>query len=106
VIESAAAVEVIVDLPGVGPEQVHLALARGTLLVAGTKRAAGCSHHDAAFHLAERTFGRFARAVRIGGAVDARRARATLESGELRVVVPRIEDRRGREIRIPIETPE
>ena len=106
VIESASAVEIIVDLPGVGRDQVQLAFARGTLLVAGTKRPSACSHHDAAFHLAERTFGRFARAVRIGGAVDAGGARATLESGELRVVVPRIEDRRGREIRIPIETPE
>jgi len=104
VIEAAGAVEVIVDLPGVHKDQVHLAFASGTLLIAGRKHASACSHSDAAFHLAERTFGRFARTVRIAGAVDAGRARATLESGELRVVVPRIEERRGREIRIPIET--
>jgi len=36
--------------------------------------------------------------------VDAGRARATLRKGELRVVFPRIEDRRGRQIRIPIGT--
>jgi HSP20 family protein len=106
VIETAAAVEIIVDLPGVSTDQVHLVVSRGTLLIAGTKRVSACSHSDAAFHLAERAFGRFARAVRIGGAVDAGRARATLEAGELRVVVPRIDERRGREIRIAIETPE
>ena len=104
VIESAAAVEIIVDLPGVGTDQVHLAFARGTLLIAGTKRASVCSHGNAAFHLAERSFGRFARAVRISGAVDAGRARATLQTGELRVVIPRIDERRGQETRIPIET--
>jgi HSP20 family protein len=104
VIESATAVEIIVDLPGVSTDEVHLAFARGTLLIAGAKRASACGHSDAAFHLAERTFGRFARAVRIGGAVDAGRAQATLETGELRVVVPRIDERRGREIRIRIET--
>ena len=77
---------------------------RGTLLIAGTKRVSACGHTDAAFHLAERAFGRFARAIRIGGAVDAGRARVTLSAGELRITVPRIEERRGREIRLPIET--
>ncbi len=59
---------------------------------------------DAAFHMAERTFGRFARVVPLGGAVDAGRARATMRAGELRVSFPRIADRRGRQIRIPIGT--
>lgn len=104
VIESPTEVEVIIDLPGVARENVHIVFARGSVLVAGVKRASVCSHSDAAFHLAERTFGRFARAIRVAGAVDAGRARATLISGELRIVVPRIAERRGREIRIAIET--
>jgi HSP20 family molecular chaperone IbpA len=61
-----------------------------------------CPHSQAAFHLAERTFGRFARAVRISGAFDAGRATATLVEGELRVILPRIEERRGHDIRIEI----
>lgn len=104
VIEHADTIEVIADLPGLTSEQVHLVFARGTLLVAGFKKPAVCSHADAAFHLAERAFGRFARVVRIAGAVDVGRARATLRAGELRVLIPRIADRRGGEIRIPIET--
>ena len=104
VVESPGAVEVIVDLPGVARDQIHIVFARGTILVAGIKRPSACGHSDAAFHLAERAFGRFARAIRIGGAVDAGRARATLAAGELRIVVPRIAERRGGEIRIAIET--
>lgn len=104
VIESAGAIELVMDLPGVDRDHLQVLFARGTVLIAGTKRPAACSHHDAAFHLAERAFGRFARAVRITGAVDAGRARATLASGELRIVLPRIDERRGREIRIAIET--
>lgn len=104
VIESETTVEVIADLPGVKATELHVVFARGTLLIAGTKRAAVCGHAEAAFHLAERTFGRFVRAIRIGGAVDAGRARATLVAGELRIAVPRIAERRGGEIRIPIET--
>ena len=104
VVESPSQIEVTVDLPSVARDDVHVAFARGTILVAGIKRAPTCTHNDAAFHLAERAFGRFARAIRIAGAVDAGRARATLSAGELRIVVPRIDERRGREIRIPIET--
>ena len=104
VLESAAAVEITVDLPGVRKEHVQVAFARGAVLVAGTKGPIACSHADATFHLAERAFGRFARVVRLSGALDAGRAKAVLASGELRIVIPRIEDRRGREIRIPLET--
>lgn len=104
VVESTDAVEVIIDLPGVARDQIHIVFVRGSLLVVGLKQAFACSHAEAAFHLAERTFGRFARAIRIGGAVDAGQARARLKAGELRVVVPRIAERRGSEIRIAIET--
>ena len=104
VVESHDAVEVIIDLPAVTHDQVHVVFARGTLLVAGIKQPKACGHTEAAFHLAERAFGRFARAIPLAGAVDAGRARATLTAGELRVVIPRIAERRGSEIRVAIET--
>ena len=104
VIEHAEAVEITADLPGLTLDQIQLTFARGVLLIAGFKKPAVCPHADAAFHVAERAFGRFGRAIRISGAVDVGRARATLRQGELRVVLPRIAERRGTEIRIPIET--
>lgn len=104
VIETPGAVEIAVDLPGVALDDVHVAFARNSVLVAGTKEPKACRHTDATFHLAERAFGRFARVVRVSGALDAGRARAVLSAGELRIVIPRIEERRGSEIRIPIET--
>ena len=90
--------------PGVTADQLTLVFSRGTLLVSGVKKPKACGHADAAFHLAERAFGRFTRAFRIAGAVDAGAARATLAAGELRILVPRIADRRGREIRIAVES--
>jgi HSP20 family protein len=104
VIESASAIELVMDLPGVDRAQLQVIFARGTVLIAGMKKPFACRHAEAAFHLAERAFGRFARAVRIAGAVDAGRARATLSNGELRILLPRIDERRGQEIRISIET--
>jgi HSP20 family protein len=103
VIETPSTVEILMDLPGVAPDAVQVVFSRGTLIVAGRKLPPGCSHRDAAFHLAERAFGRFARLVRLAGAVDAGRARASLSGGELRIVVPRIAERRGHDIRIDVQ---
>ena len=41
------------------------------LLITGQKLPAACEHRDAAFHIAERAFGRFARAISVDGAFDA-----------------------------------
>ncbi len=72
------------------------------MLIAGQKLPGPCEDGDAAFHIAERSFGRFARAISVDGAFDAGRATATLAGGELRVVLPRLAERRGRQIRIPL----
>jgi HSP20 family protein len=102
VIETADGVEIVMDVPAVQLNEIRLVFSQNTLIVAGHKRPGPCAHQDAAFHLAERGFGRFARAVRLTGAFDGGRALATLSHGELRIVLPRLEERRGRDITIPI----
>jgi HSP20 family protein len=102
VVETTDEVEILLDLPGVAQADIRILFSQGTLVVAGRKLPGGCSHREATFHLAERSFGRFVRAVRLTGAYDAGRASATLAAGQLRVVLPRIEERRGRDIRIQI----
>ena len=105
VIETSGAVEIVVDLVGVSAEAVNVVVARNTVLITGDKRPLACEHcGQAAFHVAERVFGRFARAVKLSGAVDVSRADAHLRDGELRVILPRIDERRGREYRLPVRT--
>jgi len=106
VIETAESIEVVADLPGVPAESVHVTVSGATLVVTGHKRAPLCAHREAAFHLAERTFGHFACMVRCEVAVDVGRARATLSMGELHVVLPRIDERRGRQIPIAVDSVE
>ena len=102
VVETSAAIEVVVDVPGVAPDSLRVVLRRQTLLVVGAKLAP-VPDAGARFHLAERSYGRFARAVRLGGAVDGARARAVVAAGQLRVVLPRLDDRRGKVFRIPVD---
>lgn len=106
VYETADAVEIVVDLPGVPPDAVRVIIKAGVALIVGEKTPMFCPASDATFHLVERGFGRFARAVRLSGAFDASRATATLQLGELRLVIPRVEDRRGQEITVPIRRPD
>lgn len=103
VVETTEAIELVMDLPGVTRDSVKIVFVSNTLVVVGQKLPAACEHRHAAFHLAERTFGRFARAVQVTGAFDAGAARASLAAGELRVVLPRIEERRGGEIPIAVQ---
>jgi HSP20 family protein len=104
VLETAATIEILVDLPGVQADALNVVISKGVLIVAGEKLPARCAHHEAAFHLVERGFGRFARGVRLAGAFDGSRATATLSAGELRIVLPRIEERRGKPLRILVKT--
>jgi HSP20 family protein len=102
VIETPAGIEIIIDLPGVPASGVRVLFSQGTLVVAGRKLPHPCADREAAFHLAERSFGRFARAIRLSGAVDAGRATAVFDAGELVITLPRIDERRGRDIQIPV----
>lgn len=103
VVQTDAAVEVVVDLPGVTADRLRVLLKDGVLVVVGEKASPYPAERlDATFHLVERGFGRFARAIRLEGAIDGAAARGVLREGELRVTVPRIPERRGQEIVVPI----
>jgi HSP20 family protein len=106
VFETEKTVEIVLDLPGVAADAIRILFKAGVLLIVGEKERPDLSARGpASFHLVERDFGRFARAVNINAAVDGAQARARLANGELRVVLPRITDRRGAGLIVPIDTP-
>ena len=101
--ETIDALEVVVDLPGVTSEYVRVLIKNAVVVVAGEKPSPyAAGRGDATFNLVERSFGRFARAVKLESAVDAGRARAILSDGELRVSIPKLDERRGKEIPVPV----
>ena len=105
VFETDRTVEIVLDLPGVAADAVRILIKSGVVLIVGEKERPILSKNTpASFHLVERDFGRFARAVRVAGAIDAGQARAQLSQGELRVVLPRRDERRGQGVLVPIDT--
>lgn len=102
-LETDSAVEIVVDLPGTAPDDVRVVITGNVVLVAGGKLPPLPEERSrASFHQVERDFGRFARAIRLTGAFMVAEATATLAHGELRVRIPRIEERRGRDVLVPI----
>ena len=101
VFETDEAVEVVVDVSGIPPEALRVLFRADTLLVAGEKAAPPASEEQS-FHLVEREFGRFARAVRLTGAFNVPLARASVDNGELTIVLPKRTDRRGQSHRIAV----
>ena len=104
VIETDEAVEILLDVPGVAVSSVRVLLKGAVVLIAGEKWVAGPGPGTGGYHLVERGSGRFARAVRVSGAFEGSRVRATLTDGELRISVPKRADRRGTGLVVPIES--
>jgi HSP20 family protein len=101
VLETDSAVEIVMDLSGVARDAMRIAFRGGVVIIAGEKApTAAQAHHT--YHLVEREFGRFARAVRGTGAFDVAHARAVLRNGELVVTLPKMHERRDRMHRIAV----
>ena len=101
VLETDEAVEVIVDVSGIPAAALRVLFRAGVLLIAGEK-APSVTSEEQTFHLVEREFGRFARAVRLAGAFDIAQARAVVRDGELTILLPKLTDRRGQSHLIPV----
>jgi HSP20 family protein len=104
VFETERTIEIVLDLPGVSGDNCRIMIKSGVVLVVGEKERPEPSRGPASFHLVERDFGRFARAVRVHAAIDGSKAQARLKDGELRIILPKVPERRGREILVTIAT--
>jgi HSP20 family protein len=102
VYESDVAIEVVMDVAGVPADALRV-LFRGDVLIIAGEKAPPATDQSQAYHLVERDFGRFARSVRLKGAFDLDKTRATLRQGELWIVLPKIPDRRGKPQMIRVE---
>lgn len=101
IFECGPALMVVVELPGFSPESIRVTLNRDILTISGERRSARKSGIDG-FVCMERPHGRFLRRVRIDRPVQIGKAEASLARGLLTVRLPRLDDRRGREITIPV----
>jgi HSP20 family protein len=97
--EGPDCVNVVIELAGVEPEDLEIAVADGVLTVSGTRRRrAGEARR---YQHMEIDYGPFERRVQLGDAVDADAAEARYERGFLTVVLP-LAQRAGGPVRLNV----
>jgi HSP20 family protein len=102
VCETAEAVVVRVELPGLAAEEIEVVLSGGALRVSGAKKSR--APRGRVTHLcSERAYGKFCRTVPLRRPVRTRGVKATLRDGLLVVTLPKLDDRRGAEFRIEVK---
>jgi len=82
--ESANAIVVEAELPGVDEKDVTVSLANGVLTIKGEKKHESEEKGDN-YHVTERSFGSFERAIRLPDTIDEGRVEAKFEKGVLKV---------------------
>ena len=97
--ETEAAVVVKAELPGVELDDIDLSLSGDTLTIRGEKKEEK-EEKDKSFHRVERSYGSFARSVRVPASVDADKIEAEFDKGVLVVTMPKKEDEKGKRIQI------
>ena len=91
---------VVIELPGVDPDDVHLVAAPRALLVSGERRRTRCDGQ--VYNRMEIEYGSFHREIPLPEDVDCAAAQATYDRGLLTVVLP-LAQRRPPQERVSIE---
>jgi HSP20 family protein len=101
--ETAEAVTVRIELPGVASSQIKVGLTSTHLRVCGEKKRRTPRARIISHLCSERSYGHFSRTVPLRWTIDVREATADLVNGILTVRLPKRRDRRGAEFRVTIK---
>ena len=89
-------------MPGVDPDDLGISVNSGNLLIEGEKREPDV-RRGARMVQVEQSFGHFHRSIQLGVPVNTRLAEAVLSDGLLKVLFPRVPNRRGEDVRIEVK---
>ena len=90
---------ITVEVPGVNKDDVHVDLHEGMLIIHGEKKSEREEKKDRGRYI-ERSYGSFSRSFTLPADADADRMEASFKDGVLKIVVPRAEAAKPRQIAI------
>lgn len=103
VFETKDSLLIKIEAPGMNKSDLSIVCHGHKLVVTGEKRQPKEDKRVAGYICIERSFGRFERTIYIDQAVQMKKATATLGHGVLTITMPKLKDRRGSELRLPIK---
>jgi len=90
------------ELPGMDPKDIEVSLNEGVLTIRGEKKQEK-EEREEGYHLIERSYGNFTRSIRLPKDVQSDKINASFKNGVLKVVLPKSEETKKREIKIKVE---
>jgi len=102
VCETAEAICIRIELPGVAANQIKIALSSDKLRVYGEKKKRNPRQKILSHLCSERNYGPFSRVVPLRWTIKMKESKAELRNGVLLIHLPKTLDRRGSEYKVPI----
>ena len=96
----AEALEVYAFAPGIDPKSIDVSVEKGLLTLSGQRKSAGEAGKNTTVYAKERFDGAFRRVVSLPEDSDPSRVEASYRNGVLKVVVPRLEAAKPRQIQV------
>jgi HSP20 family protein len=102
VTETKADVVVKAELPGIDLKDIDISLNEGILTIKGEKKQER-EEKDEGYHLVERSYGSFTRSIRLPKEVQNEKINASYKNGVLKIIFPKSEEAKKKEIKIKVE---
>ena len=101
IVDEPGAIRLLVEVPGVHPDQVKISVENKVLTIHGTKQQVAAEHTERV-HRYERNYGAFQRTFTLPTTVDPEGITAAYEHGVLTVTLPKAEKARPRQIEVKV----
>lgn len=102
VCETADRICIRIELPGVRASEIKIALNGNKIRIRGEKKRHNPRQRIVSHLCSERNYGQFSRVVPLRWTISVKDTSAELKDGVLLIHLPKLNDRRGSEYRIPI----
>jgi HSP20 family protein len=90
------------EVPGMDPKDIDISLSNGALTIKGEKKQER-EEKEEDYHLVERNYGSFIRSIMLPTEVKQDKINASYKNGVLKVVLPKSEGARKKEVKIKVE---
>jgi HSP20 family protein len=103
VAETDTAIEITAELPGIDEKEVDVVLRDDILTIKGEKKSER-EEKKKDYHLVERSFGSFARTIRLPFDADSEAVKASFAKGVLKVSIAKPAEVKQKTVKIPVRT--
>lgn len=102
VAETKNEIVVKAEVPGLEPKDIDISLSDGVLTIKGEKKQER-EEKEENYHLVERSYGSFTRSIRLPKEVQSDKINASYKNGVLKVVLPKSEEAKKKEVKIKVQ---